>query len=174
VSLLERVADALVDAGRDVEVDADVLTIDVASPGPGGRVLALVRPLARTVTFYAVHPNPVPAGALPAVSELVLRATNDLFAAALELDLATGAVAARCAVVLGEAEPTRPELAALLVAAVEEAEEAAAAYADAIDAVTSGATTPAAATAGVRRAPLDALVDEVVAVQQALRPQPWL
>lgn len=162
---LATVADALVAAGRDVEVDADLLTIDVASSGPGGRVLAVVRPLARTVTLYAVHPQVVPPAARAAVSELVVRATNDLFTAALELDLATGAVAARCAVVLGEVEPPLDSLGALLVAAAAEAEATAAAYAEAVDAVAAGRVPPAQAAADVRRAPLDALTDEVAALE---------
>jgi hypothetical protein len=160
-AFLAQVADALAEAGRQVEVDADVLTIDVGSSGPGGRVLAVVRPLARAVTFYAVHPRAVPADALGAVAELAVRATNDLFTAALELDLSSGAVAARCAVVLGDVEPPLESLGGLLEAAVREVEQTAAAYADAIDAVAAGERSPAQAAADVRRAPLEALRDEV-------------
>jgi len=158
---LAQVADALAEAGREVDVDADLLTIDVASSLPGGRVLAVVRPLARTATFYAVHPRAVPAEALGAVAELAVRATNDLFTAALELDLSSGAVAARCAVVLGDVEPPLESLGGLLEAAVHEAESTAAAYSDAIDAVAAGDRSPAQAAADVRRAPLEALQDEV-------------
>jgi hypothetical protein len=160
-AFLALVADALAEAGRDVDVDADLLTIDVASSAPGGRVLAVVRPLARTVTFYAVHPRAVPPQALAAVCELAVRATNDLFTAALELDLTTGAVAARCAVVLGDVEPPVESLGGLLEAAVREAESTAAPYGDPVDAVVSGDRSPAQAAADVRRAPLEALQDEV-------------
>ena len=155
MTFLEEVARALVVAGRSVDLDPGLSTIDV-SHGSGGRLLAVVRPVARAVTFYVVHPTFVPAGAVPAVTELLVRATADLLDAALELDLATAAVATRFGVVLGELDLTAEQLGALLDAALETVEAAAARYAGAVDDVSGGAE-PATAASAVRRADVEEL-----------------
>jgi len=160
MTFIDAVARALAIAGRGVEVDTEALTIDVASP-TAGKVLAVVRPVARAVTFYVVHPRTVPAQALGAVGELALRATADLLDAALELDLATGAVAMRLPVVLGGVEAGDENLAALLEVAVETLEEAAARYAGAIEDVLSGAVEPRAGGGAARTARVERLAAEV-------------
>ncbi|MCR6705637.1 MAG: YbjN domain-containing protein [Cellulomonas sp.] len=149
-----RVVAAFVDAGRTATPDAASRTLDVASDLPGGRVLAVVRPAARSVTLYAVWPTIVPADAVPAVTELVVRANADLFVATLELDLPRATVAARAAVALGELDPPDDALGHLLVTALAETEQALTAYAPALEAVLAG-TPPAVAAAAAYRSALD-------------------
>nr|WP_297429726.1 hypothetical protein [uncultured Actinotalea sp.] len=160
MTFLEEVAAALVAAGRAVDVDAEMATIDVADDA-AGRVLAVVRPVARAVTFYAVHPRTVPAEGLAAVGELVTRATADLLDAALELDLATGAVAARFPVVLGELEVGAAALGDLLDTAVGLVATTLQRYTDAIDDVGAGRVDARAAAVAVRTAPVEALGEEL-------------
>ena len=159
MTFLDEVAAALVGVGRSLEVDPALSTIDVSSASDG-QVLAVVRPVARGVTFYVVHPVLVPAVSVAAVSELVVRATADLVDASLELDLATGAVAVRFGVVLGELDLAEDELAELLDAALDTVETAAAGYTGAIDDVLAG-VDPRAASTAVRRAPVDELAAEL-------------
>lgn len=159
MTFLDEVAAALVRAGRSLEVDPALSTIDVSSAS-AEQVLAVVRPVARAVTFYVVHPVLVPAVAVAGVSELVVRATADLVDASLELDLATGAVAVRFGVVLGELVLDEDGLAALLDAALDTVETAAEQYTGAIDDVLAGADPRTASTA-VRRAPVEALAAEL-------------
>ncbi|HUX71371.1 MAG TPA: hypothetical protein VMV41_12720 [Cellulomonadaceae bacterium] len=159
MTFLDDVAAALVRAGRSLEVDPTLSTIDVSSAATG-QVLAVVRPVARAVTFYVVHPMLVPAVSVAAVSELVVRATADLVDACLELDLATGALAVRFGVVLGELDLAEDELAELLDAALDTVETAAEAYTGAIDDVLAG-VDPRIASTAVRRAP----VEEQLAVE---------
>lgn len=160
MTFLDGVARALAVAGREVRVDPGMSTIDVSS-AVTERVLAVVRPLARAVTFYVVHPRTVPADSLAAVSELAVRATADLLDASLELDLATGAVAVRFPVVLGDVGTDDDGLAALLGAAVATVEEAGARYASAIEDVISGALEPRAAAVAARTAKVEALREEI-------------
>lgn len=155
MTFLDEVANALVAVGRSVEVDPALSTIDV-SRGSAGQLLAVVRPVARAVTFYVVHPTLVPAVAVPAISELLVRATADLLDATLELDLATAAVATRFAVVLGELDLAEEQLGELLDTALDTVETAAARYAGAVDEVLAGADAASAASA-VRRAPVEDL-----------------
>jgi hypothetical protein len=155
VTFLDETAAALLTAGRSLEVDPALSTIDVSSAA-FGQVLAVVRPIARSVTFYVVHPVTVPAQMVPAMSELVVRATADLLDATLELDLATGAVAARATVSLGGLALADDELAELFDAALETVETAAARYAGAIGDVLDGAD-PRTAAAAVRRGPVEDL-----------------
>ncbi|MCR6493672.1 hypothetical protein [Cellulomonas sp. P24] len=159
MTFLDEVAAALVRAGRSLEVDPALSTIDVSSAS-AEQVLAVVRPVARAVTFYVVHPVLVPAVTVAGVSELVVRATADLVDASLELDLATGAVAVRFGVVLGELVLDEDGLAALLDAALDTVETAAEQYTGAIDDVLAGADPRTASTA-VRRAPVEALAAEL-------------
>jgi hypothetical protein len=159
VTFLDEVAEALVRAGRSLEVDPALSTIDVSS-AIADQVLAVVRPVARAVTFYVVHPVLVPAVAVAGVSELVVRATADLVDASLELDLATGAVAVRFGVVLGELDLPADELAELLDAALDTVETAAEQYTAAIDDVLAGGDARIASTA-VRRAPVEELAAEL-------------
>lgn len=160
MTFLDDVAQALLVAERSLEVDHGASTIDVASAS-AGRVLAVVRPVARAVTFYVVHPRTVPASALAAVSELAVRATADLLDASLELDLATGAAAVRFPVVLGEVETGVEELAALLDAALEVVETAGERYAGAIEDVIAGTVDARTAAVAVRTAPLDDLAADL-------------
>ncbi len=159
MTFLDEVAAALVRAGRSLEVDPALSTIDVSS-AVGGQLLAVVRPIARAVTFYVVHPVLVPAVSVAAVSELVVRATADLVDASLELDLATGALAVRFGVVLGELVLAEDELAELLDAALDTVETAAAQYTGAIGDVLAG-VDPRTASTAVRRAPVDQLAAEL-------------
>lgn len=147
-----RVVAALADAGRTTTPDASARTVDVGSDLPGGRVLAVVRPAARAVSFYAVQPTSVPAASLAAVTELVTRANADLFVAALELDLARATVAARTAVVLGELDPPDDALGHLLATALEEAERALTTYTPALEAVVTGTSPAQSAADAYRRA----------------------
>jgi hypothetical protein len=160
VTFLDDVAAALVAAGRAVDVDAEMATIDVADDAVG-RVLAVVRPVARAVTLYAVHPLTVPAEGLAAVGELVTRATADLLDAVLELDLATGAVAARFPVVLGELKMGTEALGELLDTAVGLVATTLQRYTDAIDDVAAGRVDARAAAVAVRTAPVEALGEEL-------------
>lgn len=159
MTFLDEVAAALVRAGRSLEVDPALSTIDVSSAS-AEQVLAVVRPVARAVTFYVVHPVLVPAVAVAGISELVVRATADLVDASLELDLATGAVAVRFGVVLGELALDEDALSALLDAALDTVETAAEQYTGAIDDVLSG-TDPRTASTAVRRAPVERLAAEL-------------
>ena len=145
--------DALEDTGREVAPDAAARTLDVGAAGGAGRVLVVVRPAARTVTLYAPHLQRVPSDERARVAELVVRATSDLFVAALELDTRTGVVSACHALALGEVEPPDEALVGLVVAALEEVETTIARYAPAVAAVLDGAE-PAAAAADVLRADL--------------------
>lgn len=148
------VAAALAANGRSVAVDTEARTIDVgpasSSADDEARVLALVRPTVRGVTLYAVHPRAVPAAALDAVGELTVRATADLFAASLELDLSSGTVAARHALLLGTLEVPDDAFGALLGAALDEVDAVAARYAGPVDAVVAGTATAAEAAATAR------------------------
>lgn len=160
MTFLDLVARGLVDAGRGVDVDIERSTIDVTSAAVG-RVLAVVRTHARGVTFYAVHGEVVPGDRRAAVAELAVRATADLLDAALELDLATGAVAARVPVLLGELEPPPDALADLFDAALTVVEETAHRYADAIDDVIAGRSDARTAAVAVRTAPVTDLLAAV-------------
>lgn len=160
MTFLEEVAAALVAVGREVDVDPDTATIDVADDTVG-RVLAVVRPVARAVTLYAVHPRSVPAPALPAVGELTTRATADLLDAALELDLATGAVAARFPVVLGALDADAAAFGDLLGTALEIVVATLQRYTTAIDDVAAGRVDARAAAVAVRTAPVDQLAEEL-------------
>ncbi len=159
MTFLDEVAQALVEAGRSLELDPTLSTIDVSSAS-AGQVLAVVRPVARAVTFYVVHPVLVPAESIAAVSELIVRATADLRDAALELDTATAAVAARFGPVLDEVDLSPAQLTALLDAALDTVEIAAADYFGAIDEVLAG-VDPRTASTAVRRAPVEALEAEL-------------
>lgn len=162
MTFLDDVARALVTAGRSVEIDVELSTIGVTSASaPGGRLLAVVRTHARGVTFYAVHGDPVPAGSLAAISELTVRAGADLLDATLELDLSTGAVAARFPVVLGELAAPPEALADLFDAALAVVEETATRYAGAIDDVIAGRVDARSAAVAVRTAPVTDLLVEV-------------
>jgi hypothetical protein len=155
VTFLDDVARGLLAAGRSLEIDTAQSTIDVSSAS-AGQVLAVVRPLARAVTFYVVHPVLVPPESSAAVGELVVRATADLLDASLELDLATGALATRFGLVLGELELPDDELGELIDVALETVETAAERYAEAVDEVLTG-VDPRTAAADVRRAPVEDL-----------------
>ncbi|EYR62484.1 hypothetical protein N866_08230 [Actinotalea ferrariae CF5-4] len=160
MTFLEEVAAALEAAGRAVDVDPDTATIDVADDAVG-RVLAVVRPVARAVTLYAVHPRTVPADGLGPVGELTLRATADLLDAALELDLATGAVAARFPVVLGGLEADTEVLGDLLGTALEIVVSTLQRYTEAIDDVGAGRVDARTAAVAVRTAPVEELTFEL-------------
>ncbi|WP_426594432.1 hypothetical protein ACPPVS_02675 [Cellulomonas sp. McL0617] len=159
---LTLVADALASAGRDLQIDASLMAIDIESVDPTiGSVLGVVRPVARAVTFYVVHPTLVPATEFADVCALILRATSDLLDAALEIDFSTGSVAYRSPVLLGDLELDVESLGLLLIASVEAVEETAARYRDLLDAVILGELDPAVAAAQARRAPLDELQVEL-------------
>lgn len=159
---LTLVAEALASAGRDLEIDASLNAIDVASDDPTiGNVLAVVRPIARGVTFYVVHPSLVPPTRLDVVGAFVLHLSNDLHDATLEVDLSSGSVAYRMPVLLGELEIDVDALGELLIAAVEAVETCAARYRDTLDAVVAGELDARAAAAAARRAPLEELQAEL-------------
>ena len=151
---LTLVAQALTSAGRELEIDASLMAIDITSADPEiGSVLGVVRPVARAVTFYVVHPTLVPATQYPDVAALILRATSDLLDATLEIDFSTGSVAYRSPVLLGDLELDAESLGQLLIASVEAVEETAARYRDLVDAVIAGELKPEVAAAQARRAP---------------------
>lgn len=166
-AFLRDVAVALVVSGHDLELDVDLATIDVDADDPWvGRVLGVVRPIARSVSFYAVHPTPVPQGRVPQAIELAARATDAEFDVAFEVDLAAGTFAARSSVSLGDVEVTLDTLGGLLGVAIEAAESRLLRYRAAIEAVAAGDATPAVAAAGARGADLDALAAEVAAISR--------
>ena len=79
-AFLRDVAVALVVSGHDLELDVDLSTVDVDADDPWvGRLLGVVRPIARSVSFYAVHPTSVPPEAMPQAIELAARATDAEF-----------------------------------------------------------------------------------------------
>ncbi|WP_028050805.1 hypothetical protein [Cellulomonas sp. URHD0024] len=163
---LSLVSEALVCAGRELEIDADLMAIDIASRDPEiGSVLGVLRPVARAVTFYVMHPTLVAPTEYPEVSALVLRATSDLLDAALEIDFSTGSVAYRSPVLLGDLELDAESLGQLLVASVEAVEATAARYRDLMDAVIAGQLAPDVAAARARRAPLDELQAQVDGIE---------
>lgn len=162
---LTLVAEALASAGRDLEIDANLNAIDVSSNDEAiGSVLAIVRPIARAVTFYVVHPTLVPRDAYPDVGDFLLRSTSDRLDASLEVDVSTGSVAYRMPVVLGDVELDVDTLGLLLLASVEAVETVAARYRDPLDALIAGELTADAAVSAVRHAPIDelqAVLDEL-------------
>lgn len=166
VPFLRDVAVALVVTGHDIELDVGLATIDVDASDPWvGRVLGVVRPLARGVGFYAVHPQPVPPERFVEMSELVVRATDAELDVALELALGAGTVAARTSVTLGDVEVSAVALGGLLSGALAAAESALLRYRSAIEAVAAGSLSAAEAAAQARRTDLDALAAEFAALQ---------
>lgn len=162
---LTLVAEALASAGRDLEIDASLNAIDIASDDPAiSNVLAVVRPITRGVTFFVVHPSLVPPTRMDVVGAFVLRLSSDLLDATLEVDLSSGSIAYRMPVLLGELEIDVDDLGALLIAAVEAVEVSAARYRDTVDAVVAGTIDARAASAAARRAPLEELQSELDAL----------
>lgn len=159
---LTYVAEALASAGRDLEIDANLNAIDVASDDATiGSVLGIVRPIARAVTFYVVHPTLVPISAYPDVGDFIVQSTPERLDASLEVDVTTGSVAYRMPVLLGDAQLDVDTFGQLLVASVEAVETLAARFRGPLDAVIAGELAPAAAVAQIRRAPLDEVIAEL-------------
>jgi hypothetical protein len=159
---LTLVAEALASAGRDLEVDAEQNAIDVSSDDPQiESVLAIVRPIARGVTFYVVHPTLVPLHAYADVGDYVLQSTVDRLDATLEVDVAAGSVAYRMPVILGDLELDVETLGRLLIASVEAVEATSSRYRGPLDAVIAGELTATAAVAQARHAPIEELQAEL-------------
>ncbi|GAB2618864.1 hypothetical protein [Pseudactinotalea suaedae] len=170
-TFLRDVAVALVVSGHDLELDVDLATVDVDAADPWvGRVLGVVRPIARSVSFYAVHPTPVPPPLLPQAVELAMRATDAEFDVAFEVDLTSGTFAARSSVSLGDVEISVDVLGGLLGTALDAAESRLLRYRAAIEAVAAGETSPADAAASARGADLDALAAELSTLDARLSP----
>jgi hypothetical protein len=166
-AFLRDVAVALVVTGHDLELDVELSTIDVDADDPWvGRVLGVVRPIARSVSFYAVHPTPVPQEQIMRAVELAARATDAEFDVAFEVDLAAGTFAARSSVSLGDVELPPDVLGGLLGVALEAAESRLLRYRGAIESVASGVATPALAAAEARGADLDALAAEIAQISR--------
>lgn len=167
VPFLRDVAVALVISGHDLELDVDLATVDVDARDPWvGRVLGVVRPLARSVSFYAVHPVTVPPERLAPALELAVRATDAEFDVAFEVDLAAGSIAARSSVSLGEVELAAPALGGLLAVAIDAVEDRLLRYRWAIEAVATGQTSAAEAAAAARQADLEAWEHQLAVVEE--------
>ncbi|MDP9094457.1 MAG: YbjN domain-containing protein [Actinomycetota bacterium] len=94
--LFSRLAAALEQVPRDIEVRADLEQVIVKSGVPGGRsTLALVLSSSQTIMFYSVWPDPVPEPDRQACCDFVARANTGLSPATLEFDADTGILAAR-------------------------------------------------------------------------------
>ena len=161
-SFLRDVVEGLIAAGRTFDLDLDLQTLDIDASDPEtGRVLAVVRSLARSVTFYAVHPRVATDETVGPMTDLVVRATNDQFETTFELDPQTGAIAVRSAVSFGEVTLAPEVVGALLDVALVQAEETAGRYRTAIDDVLAGRATPERAAADARMADVVALQAEI-------------
>ncbi|WP_420114492.1 hypothetical protein [Pseudactinotalea sp.] len=170
-AFVKEVCVALVVGGYDLELDVDLATIDVEAADPWlGRVLGVVRPIARSVSFYAVHPDPVPAELLAQASELAMRATDAEFDVAFEVDLTAGTFAARSSVTLGDVEVSTGVLSGLLGVALASAESAIMRYRAALEAVATGELSAAAAASRARHADLDVMAAEIAALEERVSP----
>ncbi len=151
-SLLSLTVAALQGRGRLVKTDWDIETFDVLPEEDGAEpTLGVVMSSSRSVVFYAVWPEPVPAPRRAAVAEFTVRANTDLYTSAFEFDFDTGILSLRSGVEFGDLAATLPRetFAALLVTALDEAESAAARHRVPVAALLSG-TGPAEALAGGR------------------------
>jgi len=156
---LREVVAALLQAGRSftVDLEAETLDVDRRDDPAGAPVLGVVRPVARGVTFYAVHPRAVPAQRFDAAVELAVRATNDQFDTTVELDPASASVSVRASVTVEGVDLSADVLGTLLDGALERVEETAARYRTGIDAVLDGTATPAQVCADVRASAIEDL-----------------
>lgn len=156
VPFLRDVVVALVVTGRDLELDLELQTIDVDALDPElDRVLGVVRPLARSVAFYAVHDTRIPASALGAALELAARANAEEFDSTIEVDPAAGSFSVRASVALGDVEVGAEVLGRLLGVALDAVEDGLRRYRPAIEAVSQGRASAYEAAMQVRRAQLD-------------------
>lgn len=163
--LLDAVATALAPA-RQLRVDADAGTLDLASQLPGGEpVLVLVREDAGTVTCYGRVPVTVPDDRAADVATLAGALTADLFTVCVEAGSPAGTVVVRGSLALGPLTPVpdgRPVLhpdvlGALVLAAVEDVEVTVGRVLDAVEDVVAGTREPREAARDVRTADLDSL-----------------
>jgi hypothetical protein len=173
VPFLRDVAVALVVSGHDLELDVELSTIDVDADDPWvGRILGVVRAVERSVSFYAVHPQLVPAERLGQAVELAARGTDAEFDVTLEVDHGSGSFSARTSVSLGPVETGPVVLGGLLDVALTEVEAALLRYRDAIEQVAAGALSAAQAMASVRGDVEEGLQRDLAEVEDALEASP--
>jgi hypothetical protein len=145
--LFGRVARAMRQLPRDVELDADLEKATLTSPLPDGRhTLALVLSSSQSVAFYSVWPQPVPRRQVGKCTEYVTRANTGLSTAVLEFDPDSGILAARSGIRFGDLalvdELSEPGFVRLLWLALLEAEQLAAEHLDGVAALLAGASVP--------------------------------
>lgn len=148
-SLLALTVAALQGAGRLVKTDWDLETFDVLPEADGAEpTLGVVMSSSRSVVFYAVWPEPVPARRRPAVAEYTVRANTDLYTSSFEFDLDSGILSLRAGIEFGALAASLPRdgFAALLVTALGEVESAAERHRPGVGAVLGG-TAPVDALA---------------------------
>lgn len=127
----------LKDAGRTLDVNWDRETFDVLVPG-GEPITGVVLSSSRSVVFYAVHPDVVPADARERTALAATRLNTRLSTSAVELDLDLGLLSVRAGIEVGTASLPFTVLRALLVNALDETERAWDAVRPALDKVVAG------------------------------------
>lgn len=138
MTLYARAVRALRAAGAEL-LDADDVKESFRVVLPARAVTGVVMTSVDTVAFWSAWPEPVPERRLTQVAELVTRANTELYSSALELDLDSGILAARCAVRCTALPETDDDLlAALLLDAAGEASRAATSHHSAVAAVVIG------------------------------------
>ncbi|WP_448071465.1 hypothetical protein [Georgenia yuyongxinii] len=150
--LLRRTLTALLDEGRDLEVDWDLETFDIgADGGPEDLVMGVVLSLSRSVVFYAVRPDYVPAAARGVLADAITRANTMLSTSAFELDLDTGNLAVRAGLEIGDVELPAAAFQELLVNALDEVERSYVSFTPGLEEVIAGRATPAEAATSWRQ-----------------------
>jgi hypothetical protein len=147
--LFGRLAVALRQVPREIDVDPDLEKIVVRPAVAGGRsTLAVVLASSQTVMFYSVWPDPVPREHRDSCRDYITRANTGLSTAVFEFDQDTGILAARAGIHFSDLAlvDELPDTAflRLLWLALLDVEELAAQHADGITAVLAGASVQAA------------------------------
>lgn len=147
--LFGRLAVALRQVPREIDVDADLEKIVVRPAIAGGRsTLAVVLGSSQTVMFYSVWPDPVPHEHRDSCRDYITRANTGLSTAVFEFDQDTGILATRAGIHFSDLAlvDELPDTAflRLLWLALLDVEELAAQHADGLTAILAGASVQAA------------------------------
>jgi hypothetical protein len=136
-TLFQRVLYALKAVRLEPEVNSDIETVTFET---GGReTVGVVMTHFDAVVFYSVWPAQVPTEYLVPVAEFVVRANNDLYTSALELDLEKGIVSVRSGIACGALEGIADVIfGQILSAALDESRTVAAAHHSALASIVSG------------------------------------
>jgi hypothetical protein len=141
--LFGRLAAALRQVPREIEVDADLEKVVVRPEVAGGRsTLAVVLASSQTVMFYSVWPQPVPQEHRDGCRDYVTRANTGLSTAVFEFDQDTGILGVRSGIHFSDLalvdELPGTAFLRLLWLALLDVEEMAARHRDGIAAVLAG------------------------------------